>query len=339
MITYHFGVIDERKFKSENKKAKLMDISLVGWLIGRPDRNFASQLSVGFISPETAGAELHSAIDQEPDGLNSKNGVLLSNGMSFSIINGVLLKIFNGLFFLGVVLLGVVLYNGKRRYSGIIKQLRKQISDKSSCLELVSEERDWLVKEIHHRVKNNLQIVMSLLNTQLSYLTNEEAIKAVRSSQHRMYAISLVHQKLYQTDNLSDIDMVAYTHELLEYIQDAYKPKGGIYYQLEMVSLSLDVSMAVPFGLIINEAISNILKYAFVSDSEGKVTVTLNSADRVNYTLDIADNGIGLSEDYEIYSANSFGTNLMAGLANQLGGSFEMKNNNGVEIIVEFNKK
>jgi len=230
-------------------------------------------------------------------------------------------------------------YKQKKGDTEYIIKLKTELTEKTICLDNSSEEREWLVKEIHHRVKNNLQIVTSLLNTQLAYLTDRDAIKAIRESQHRIFAISLVHQLLYQADDLSDIDMIVYTHELLEYLGDSFECGQRIELQVEMVPLSLNISMAVPFGLIINEAVTNSLKYAFPAKSGGKVSVSLKSVDQKAYALRIADDGVGLDDNKGRYVSDSLGKNLMEGLARQLGGKYEINNNHGVEINITFSKK
>ena len=247
---------------------------------------------------------------------------------SFAITFGSLLLL--------IVVLGILIFNTKSRAARHMAFLKKELENKSHYLDLANDERDWLIKEIHHRVKNNLQIVLSLLNTQLSYLKNEEAIKAIQNSQHRMYAISLVHQKLYQTNDISKIDMVVYIRELVEYLKDAYDVEDKINFTYNLVALNLDVNLALPLGLIINEAINNALKYAFPGKARGNLKISLNSAEKDKYTFSIADDGVGLTNDYDLYPMSSFGKNLMAGLANQLGGTYEIKSNNGVEIVVKF---
>lgn len=241
------------------------------------------------------------------------------------------------LFLTAVALLAWAYYKKRKHKANAVSYLQNKIDDQAFCLEAVTEERDWLLKEIHHRVKNSLQIVMSLLNTQLAYLKNEEAVKAIRNSQHRMYSISLVHQMLYQAESISRIDIVKYMRELLEYLKDAYQTEGKIDFMLELEPLSLDVFMALPFGLIVNEAVSNALKYAFPGSLAGALRISLISSDGAVYTLQIVDNGVGFQENDSSCTTNSLGKNLMAGLANQLGGTYEIKNMNGVEITVSFN--
>jgi len=241
--------------------------------------------------------------------------------------------------FVLIVALAFISYRqhlSKKVYSSDIRALQQIVDDRSACLEQVNEERDWLIKEIHHRVKNNLQIVISLLNTQSAYLSSEEAREAIKNSQHRMYAISLIHQKLYQADSLSTIDIPLYISELVTYLKEEYDVSENITFKMEMVPLNLDVAYAVPLGLIINEAISNTLKFAFPESGPGQLTIRLESADQVNYLLEIADNGIGLPGEFDIDRHDSLGTSLMAGLSTQLRGVFNMKNDDGVVVTLAF---
>ncbi|WP_121811379.1 sensor histidine kinase [Mucilaginibacter kameinonensis] len=239
---------------------------------------------------------------------------------------------------LAISLIGVVaLYYHNLKNSRKIISLKNDLTEKKHCLQVSDERQDWLVKEIHHRVKNNLQIIISLLNTQLSFLTNKEAVKAIQNCQHRMYAISLIHQKLYQEENLSSVDIVAYTHDLLEYLCDEYGCETVIF-NVEMEPLRLDMAQAVPFGLILNETISNALKFAFPGNSKGNVGITLHSTVTGQYTLGVSDNGVGFSGDKEDED-DSFGKKLIAGLAGQLGGTYKLENDNGVKVEVNFYTK
>ncbi|MBD1385909.1 sensor histidine kinase [Mucilaginibacter rigui] len=243
-----------------------------------------------------------------------------------------------------IVMGALLIFGGTWYYRNNKRQFKKQIllqgllDERSACLGQVTEERDWLIKEIHHRVKNTLQIVMSLLNTQLSYLDNKEALQAISNSQHRMFAISLIHQKLYQTESLSHIDMEAYIPELLEYLSDALDADERITCKLTLAPLSLDVSRALPLGLILNEAVSNALKFAYPGKDRGEISLILKTEDQQHYTIDISDNGIGLNNDMELPKVSSFGQTLMEGLTHQLGGSYQVSNKGGVSVHIAFKK-
>jgi two-component sensor histidine kinase len=199
-------------------------------------------------------------------------------------------------------------------------------------------EKEWLLKEMHHRVKNNLQIVISLLNTQSAYLENKDALMAIQNSQHRMYAMSLIHQKLYQTDNLSQVDISWYIHELIRYMKESFEIDEKINFVIETQKMYLDIGQAVPMGLIINEALNNAIKYAFPLDRKGEIFISLKNTESNTYQFIIEDNGAGLPDHFEDTKRSSLGMNLMIGLTDQIDGTFDMKNDNGVKIKITFTK-
>jgi two-component sensor histidine kinase len=217
--------------------------------------------------------------------------------------------------------------------------LENQMEDKSLYIQELTSEKEWLVKEIHHRVKNNLQIIISLLNSQSSHLNNPEAIQAIKNNQHRMYAISLVHQKLYQAENLSRINMECYINELLQYLQDEFECNKKVAVMVQTVPMEIEVGLAIPLALIINEAVSNSFQYAFAQRLSGKLNLKLETENEDHYLLQISDNGIGLPSDFDSTSDHSFGTILMTGLSRQLHADFEIKNSNGVVITLRFDSK
>ncbi|WP_162996286.1 tetratricopeptide repeat-containing sensor histidine kinase [Mucilaginibacter celer] len=198
------------------------------------------------------------------------------------------------------------------------------------------KEKEWLLREIHHRVKNNLQITMSLLNIQSSYMDNGFALDAIVNSQRRMQAMSLIHTKLYQSDNLAYIDMSSYIPELVGYIKDSFNEGEFIRFELQTPPFQLDISQAVPIGLILNEAITNCIKYAFRGRSAGRIRIIMEKDDHDLYTLTIADDGVGIPEEKDGAIRNSLGMNLMRGLTVQLQGEFSVKNTNGTTITVQF---
>ncbi|AXY77362.1 sensor histidine kinase [Paraflavitalea soli] len=210
--------------------------------------------------------------------------------------------------------------------------LQKLVNEKDGLL----EEKEWLLKEIHHRVNNNLQIVMSLLNTQSAYLDNDSAILAIRDSQHRMRAMSLIHQKLYQSDKVANIDMQAYIEELTSYLDDNFNVNNRIRFQLYLAPLELDIAQAVPLGLIINEIITNSMKYAFPGNSQGTIHISMELVELGDVLLVIADNGKGLPPGFDIAGTPSLGMSLVQGLTKQLNGTFVIKSREGVTVNIRF---
>jgi two-component sensor histidine kinase len=245
---------------------------------------------------------------------------------------------------IGIIVLGLlsgVLYNRyrvKQRLNRELEVSQQLISEKSNAMEGLLMEKDWLVKEIHHRVKNNLQIVMSLLNSQSAYLTDEGARSAIRESQNRVQAISLLHQKLYQSENLAVIDMPSYIKEVTEYVADNLNARQWIEFELAVAPLALDVSQAVPLGLIINEAITNGIKYAFPREKKGLIQVVLEWTEDGHLELTVSDNGQGLPEEFDTLQLTSLGMSLMKGLAKQLDGEFTLDNRDGLTVKVRFQR-
>jgi two-component sensor histidine kinase len=210
------------------------------------------------------------------------------------------------------------------------------ITNKNEQLQHFLTEKEWLLKEIHHRVKNNLQIVMSLLNSQSAYIDNEPALTAIHDSQHRVHAMSLIHQKLYNTENVSSIDMSSYIRELATYLGDSFNTSQRIRFEYDIDSLKMDVSQAIPLGLILNEAITNSVKYAFPGNRDGIINISLSNTTPNHYLLIISDNGIGIPAHFTVKKPGSLGMSLMAGLSEDLDGNFSIENKYGTTIKISF---
>lgn len=236
-------------------------------------------------------------------------------------------------------------YVYKQKSNRQLEEQKQQISQQNLSLQdMIKEqkkllaEKEWLLKEIHHRVKNNLQIVMSLLNSQSNYIDNEHALIAIHDSQHRVHAMSLIHQKLYGSENVSTIDMSVYIRELVSYLADSFNTGQRIRFEYDIELLEMDVSQAVPLGLILNEAITNSIKYAFPDGRNGIITISLRTNGLPDCSLIVSDNGIGMQSHINIKSkkAGSLGLSLIAGLSEDLNGNFSIKTTNGTEIKIAF---
>ncbi len=179
-------------------------------------------------------------------------------------------------------------------------------------------------------------MVTSLLNTQSAHLNNDAAVLAVKDSSRRMQAMSLIHQKLYLSKNISSINMPEYINELVSYLRDSFDTGNKIIFQSTIDPLTLDVSQAVPLGLIINETIVNSIKHAFMKGQKGIINIRLQRDDLDHLVLTISDNGIGLPETFDITKQNSLGFDLIRGLAKQLNGTLDIKSNNGMHITIVF---
>ncbi|WP_289665481.1 sensor histidine kinase [Flavobacterium panacagri] len=227
-------------------------------------------------------------------------------------------------------------YRLKQRNNVKLELKEKEISKANANLRHLLDEKEWLLKEIHHRVKNNLQTVISLLNSQSAYLENDMALSAIKNSQHRIHSMSLIHQKLYNSENISTINMPNYIKELVEYLRESFSLGQRIRFEVKIDPLELDVAQAVPLGLILNEAITNSIKYAFPNDQTGMIYITLEAKDEKQYVLTISDNGIGFDPNLNDKKANSFGMSLIRGLSDDIDGNLTMENNNGTTLKIEF---
>ena len=231
-----------------------------------------------------------------------------------------------------------ILFMFLRHRLAIQKKLQLQqaeINSKNITLQQLVVEKEWLVKEIHHRVKNNFQTVMGLLGTQSGYLKNEEAMIAIRDSQHRIQAMSLIHQKLYQSSDLSAINMKDYIHDLVDYLRNSFET-SRIQFDVQVIPVALALSYALPIGLIINEAVTNSIKYAY-KNNEGIISISLLHESERDLVLRIADNGAGLPSNFSFTECSSMGMNLLRGLTKDIGGSFRIENRDGVLIQIAFN--
>ena len=245
-----------------------------------------------------------------------------------------------------LILLLVLLYNRyriKQRLNRQLEQKQQAINEKNTALEqLVGEkdtlirEKELLVKEIHHRAKNNLEIVISLLNAQTEFLENPSALSAIQASRERMEAIAIIHQKLYQTENNTLIHTYAYAYELVDNLQDSFASARDIHFQLNITDIVLDISQSVPLGLILNEAITNAIKYAYPKGERGTVSISLQPADAERIELRIADNGRGLPPGFDWKNSPSLGLQLINLLAQQLNAKLSFINKNGLEIVLNF---
>ena len=233
----------------------------------------------------------------------------------------------------------ILLYNRsrQRRLTNTRLELQQiEINRNNQSLQQLLDEKEWLLREIHHRVKNNLQIVMSLLNSQTNYLENDTALMAIRDSQQRIHSISLIHQKLYQSENVTFVEMSTYIRELVDYLQSSFQSGSSIRFDLAVDRIELDVTQAVPLGLILNEAISNAIKYAFPGRKTGLVRVSMHCNSAKQIELIVQDNGVGLPPGFDIDRSKSLGMSLMRGLSKQLNGAVDLKTDHGLTVCTSF---
>ncbi|MCB9421393.1 MAG: hypothetical protein H6667_16440, partial [Ardenticatenaceae bacterium] len=210
---------------------------------------------------------------------------------------------------------------------------RKLAEDK---IEASLHEKEVLLKEIHHRVKNNLQVISSLLNLQSSSVADKENLSVFQDSQNRIRSMALIHQKLYQSSDLARVDFDDYIRELTAHLAQSYRfaTPAEIYFDLEPILLEIDT--AVSCGLIINELVSNIFKHAFPPDKNGKIFIKFRQTSHRNLILMVGDNGVGMPEEIDCHNTMTLGLQLVNMLVDQLSGDFHVERTPGTTFIITF---
>ena len=200
-------------------------------------------------------------------------------------------------------------------------------------------EKEVLLKEIHHRVKNNLQVISSLLDLQSQHIQGQATLELFQESQNRVRAMALVHEKLYQSKDYASINFAEYIENLTSDLFQVYGMNAGnITLDLDIDEVSLNIDTAIPCGLIITELVSNALKYAFPNSRKGKITVVLNKGLDKSFTLIVKDNGVGFPVNFDFNSVKSLGLQLVKVLTNQLDGLLKINHGIGTEVIISFSE-
>ncbi|WP_241265209.1 tetratricopeptide repeat-containing sensor histidine kinase [Algoriphagus aestuariicola] len=204
----------------------------------------------------------------------------------------------------------------------------------SRLLEKKNLEKEFLLKEIHHRVKNNLETISSLLSLQTAQIESREFQTIMEETQNRVHSMGMIHKRLYQGENIKSIEMRDFFESLGNYTIDTFDASERIRFLSDMKPLELDVDLAIPIGLIVNELISNSLKYAFPNNCCGEIEVKLLEKDD-HLHLIVSDNGIGISENPQVLGSG-FGSQLIQLLTRQLDGKMTLLRQKGTEVIFEF---
>ncbi|MEQ8469699.1 MAG: histidine kinase dimerization/phosphoacceptor domain -containing protein [Marinoscillum sp.] len=230
---------------------------------------------------------------------------------------------------LGLILLlsiGIWLYRQKIKFNTIL-------TSKNATISAALTEREVLLKEIHHRVKNNLQIISSLLNMQSRFIEDKTAVDAVKEGRNRVKSMALIHQKLYQQENIKGINMPEYVENLTNALLKSYKiPHDQLHVIQEVQPISLDIDTAIPLGLILNELLTNSLKYAFPENQPGELSIRLNEHNE-SLLLEVQDNGKGFTRNEN--NQNSFGLTLIDSLAEKLNARVDLIQENGTKYLIK----
>jgi PAS domain S-box-containing protein len=198
-------------------------------------------------------------------------------------------------------------------------------------------EKELLLKEIHHRVKNNLQVISSLLSLQSAQIKDSHIVQQFRDSQNRVRSMALIHEKLYQSNDLARIDIKGYIQSLSSYLVRSFATEArGVDFRVDVASISLGIDQAIPCGLIINELVSNSLKYAFPEELNGEVFIFFSQDENQRYHLVVGDNGIGFPENIDFQNTTSLGLQLVNSLVKQLDGTVELVCSKGTEFRISF---
>ena len=197
-------------------------------------------------------------------------------------------------------------------------------------------EKEALLREIHHRVKNNMQVVSSLLNLQTDNVADERYRGLFEECQTRVRTMALIHEKLYSSGNLASLDAVDYTRELLQMLTRSYQPvRTDVRLLLEAEPVTLDLHVAIPFGLILHELVTNVMKHAFLGRSGGTLKVELRALPDDRLRLVVADDGPGLPADFDTATARSLGFRMVRGFVRQLDGELTVSRGPGARFAVE----
>lgn len=232
-----------------------------------------------------------------------------------------------------------IIFNKNGKPIGVEGVLR-DITDRKRSEERVKlslKEKEVLLQEIHHRVKNNMQIISSLLNLQSRNISDKKVKDMFNMSRNRIKSMALIHEKLYQSRDLSKINFAHYIQSLTVHLLHTYNAKEDrIKLSAEAKDVFLDISKAIPCGLIVNELVSNSLKHAFPHNMKGNIRVQLNAGNNGDVRLSVSDDGIGISESVDVQKPESLGLQLVNDLIDQLGGTLELDLSRGTSYQISF---
>ena len=219
-------------------------------------------------------------------------------------------------------------------------QLQGEITERKHAEEQIKTslaEKEVLLKEIHHRIKNNLQIISSLLFLQSDSAADPHIRDMFTESQNRIRSMALIHEKLYQSPDLAKVDFAEYIRNLTDHLFRSYAGNAGIIkLEMNVKDIFLDIDSAIPCGLLINELISNSLKYAFPKGQKGSIAIDFFTQNRAENVLIVKDTGVGLPQDFDLKKTHTLGLQLVNSLSRQLKGTMELHNNDGTEFRLAF---
>lgn len=216
------------------------------------------------------------------------------------------------------------------------KLLELELKNKSEELQKLLKEKEILLRETHHRIKNNLQLIASMLNLQGQNINDPYFLEILNTCKERIFNIARIHQRFYEDKSFSSINLKLLIDEISKSLNDAHeKEKRNIRFIHEISEIKLDLNETVYVGLIINELLTNCFKYAFKGRSDGEIKVIINEKDD-NFHIIISDNGIGMPKDFNLDKLETLGLSLVYSLVEQMNGTFEITSSNGTTCLVTF---
>lgn len=208
---------------------------------------------------------------------------------------------------------------------------KRRIEEQNHIIQQSLTEKETLLREIHHRVKNNLQIISSLLNIQSQDISDANVLSSIQEGQSRVEAMSLIHQNLYQSEHLNNVDIENYMRELVAYLSKMFRGDSqSVTVNIETSGIRFDIDTAIPLGLIVNELVSNAYKYAFEAYQEGKINITIKANSDTDYELKITNDGKPLPADFDPKQSKSLGLKLVSILSRQLRGRLSSFSDDGI---------
>jgi PAS domain S-box-containing protein len=218
---------------------------------------------------------------------------------------------------------------------GISRDITEEIKQKKE-LESSLREKEVLLQEVHHRVKNNLQIISSILNLQSSYISDKKILNILKESQNRIKSMSYIHENLYQTNDFSKVNFGEYIRNLSSNLLLTYlQPGKKVNLKIDVEDVFFNLDLAIPCGLIINELLTNALKYAFPSKKSGDIEIVMKKSGQ-DILLSIGDNGVGMDEKIDIEKTETLGLQLVSSLASQIDAKIKVELKKGTKFMIEF---
>ena len=219
-------------------------------------------------------------------------------------------------------------------------QLRQEVTVRRQAEEQIMaslREKEVLLKEVHHRVKNNLQIIASLLNLQAAEITDRKTQEMFRDSMGRVKSMAIIHERLYQSENLAEVEFADYVDGLTKSLMGSVSgARGRIRVVSDIDPITFPVDVAVPSGLIVNELVTNALKHAFPDNRSGEIRISCKQVSSGHISLTVSDDGVGVSDEIAYANTESLGMRLVHALTEQLGGKLTLSSERGTRCAIEF---